>query len=134
MKKRTLIFLLLPAVIIAAAIIYSMAAKEDSNKPLETEVKLGEFEILVAVTGELQAQTSTDIMAPLLLRSRELRIRNIKIQDLVVEGTVVDSGDWIATLDRSEADNLLKVLHDSGVTSAVKIGEVVDEPVGIIVE
>lgn len=57
MKKRTLIFLLLPAVIIAAAIIYSMAAKEDSNKPLETEVKLGEFEILVAVTGELQAQT-----------------------------------------------------------------------------
>lgn len=112
MKKRTLIFLLLPAVIIAAAIIYSMAAKEDSNKPLETEVKLGEFEILVAVTGELQAQTSTDIMAPLLLRSRELRIRNIKIQDLVVEGTVVDSGDYVATLDRSEADNSYKDISD----------------------
>lgn len=112
MKRRTLVFLLLPVVLIAAAIIYSLASKEDSNKPLETEVKLGQFEILVAVTGELQAQTSTDIMAPLLLRSRELRIRNIKIQDMVVEGTVVDSGDYVATLDRSEADNSYKDISD----------------------
>jgi len=44
------------------------------------------------------------------------------------------SGGLLLSLPHSEADNLLKVLHDSGVTSAVKIGEVVDEPVGIIVE
>jgi hypothetical protein len=112
MKRRTIIFLIIPAVIVAAVIIYSLASREDSNKPLETEVKLGKFEILVAVTGELQAETSTDIMAPMLLRSRELRIRNIKIQDMVVEGTVVDSGDYVATLDRSEADNTYKDIAD----------------------
>ncbi len=112
MKKRTLVFLIISAAIVAAAIIYSLATKDDSNKPLETEVKLGQFEILVTVTGELQAETSTDIMAPLLLRSRELRIRNIKIQDLVAEGTVVDSGDYVATLDRSEADNSYKDISD----------------------
>ena len=112
MKRRTLVFLIILAAVIAASIIYSLASREDSNKPLETEVKLGQFEILVAVTGELQAENSTDIMAPMLLRSRELRLRNIKIQDMVVEGTVVDSGDYVATLDRSEADNSYKDISD----------------------
>ena len=112
MKRRTLVFLIILAAIIAAAIIYSVASGDDAAKPLETEVKQGKFEILVTVTGELQAQTSTDITAPLLLRSRELRIRNIKIQDLVPEGTVVDSGEYVATLDRSEADNSYKDISD----------------------
>ncbi len=112
MKRRTLLFLIILAAVIVAAMIYSAASKEDSTKPLETEVKQGEFEILVTITGELQAQTSTDITAPLLLRSRSLRIHRIKIQDLIAEGTVVDSGDYVATLDRSEADNTYKDILD----------------------
>ena len=112
MKRRTLVFLIILAAVIAAAIIYSLASKDDSAKPLETQVKRGKFEILVTVTGELQAQTSTDITAPLLLRSRELRLHRIKIQDLIAEGTVVDSGEYVATLDRSEADNSYKDISD----------------------
>lgn len=112
MKRRTLIFLIVPAAIIMASIIYSMVSKESTVKALETEVKMGPFEILVTVTGELQAQTSTDINAPLLLRSRELRLHRIQIQDLIPEGTVVDSGDYVATLDRSEADNSYKDISD----------------------
>jgi HlyD family secretion protein len=112
MKRRTLIFLIILAAIIAAAIVYSMASKDTLAKPLETEVKQGKFEIVVTVTGELQAQTSTDINAPLLLRSRELRLHRIQIQDLIAEGTVVDSGDYVATLDRSEADNSYKDISD----------------------
>jgi len=112
MKRRTFIFLMIPAAIIIAAVIYSMVSKDKSVKALETEVKLGPFEILVTVTGELQAQTSTDINAPLLLRSRELRLHRIQIQDLIPEGTVVDSGDYVATLDRSEADNSYKDISD----------------------
>jgi hypothetical protein len=46
------------------------------------------------------------------LRSRDLRFRSIKIQDLIAEGTVVDSGDYVATLDRSEADNNYKDILD----------------------
>lgn len=112
MKRRTFIFLMIPAAIIIAAVIYSMVSKDKSVKALETEVKLGPFEILVTVTGELQAQSSTDINAPLLLRSRELRLHRIQIQDLIPEGTVVDSGDYVATLDRSEADNSYKDISD----------------------
>ena len=44
------------------------------------------------------------------------------------------SGGLLLALPHSEADALLKVLHDTGVNEAVKIGEVVDESVGIVVE
>jgi hypothetical protein len=39
-------------------------------------------------------------------------MHRIKIQDLIAEGTVVDSGDYVATLDRSEADNSYKDISD----------------------
>lgn len=44
------------------------------------------------------------------------------------------SGGLVLSLPNSQADALLRMLHDNGVGFAVKIGEVVDEPVGITVE
>lgn len=79
---------------------------------LETAVQKGPFEITVMVTGELQALNETEIKGPSELRSRNLRIYRLKIKDLIDEGTMVDSGDWVATLDRSEADNTLKDVMD----------------------
>jgi selenide,water dikinase len=43
------------------------------------------------------------------------------------------SGGLLLSLPNSEADALLEILHNTGVNEAVKIGEVVDEPVGIAV-
>lgn len=43
------------------------------------------------------------------------------------------SGGLLLSLPDSEADALLELLHKTGVNEAVKIGEVVDEPVGIVV-
>ena len=43
------------------------------------------------------------------------------------------SGGLLLSLPDSEADALLELLHNTGVNEAVKIGEVVDEPVGIVV-
>lgn len=112
MKRRNLIYIAVPLAIVAAAIIYSFVSKDELAKPLETQVVRGKFEVLVTVTGELQALRSTDIKAPMALRNRDLRFRTIKIQDLVMEGTVVDSGEYVATLDRSEADNNYKDVLD----------------------
>jgi hypothetical protein len=108
MKKKVLIPLIVIAVLIVALIVYSAASDGESSVQLMTEVEQGEFEILVAVTGELQAESSVEIRGPSELRSRGHRLRSIKIQNLVAEGTVVDSGEWVATLDRSEAANSLK--------------------------
>lgn len=107
-----MITLIIIGAVLAAAIIYSIASGGEKERILEAKVEKGDFEILVTVTGELQAERSTEINAPMQLRSRRLRIRDVKIQDLVTEGTVVDSGDYVATLDRSEADNTLKDIMD----------------------
>lgn len=112
MKKKVLIPLIILAVVIIALIIYSMFPDGDKTIQLEAKVRKGNFEVMVAVTGELRARTSTEIQGPSELRSQNLRIRSVKIQNLIPEGTVVDSGDWVATLDRSEADNSLKDIAD----------------------
>jgi len=113
MKKRTLLAIVIPVGLIVALVLYSVLSGKEKEVVLETEVQEGRFEIAVMVTGELQAIRETEIQAPSQLRSRNLRIRSVKIQDLIPEGTVVDSGQWVATLDRSEADNSLKDILDN---------------------
>ncbi len=112
MKKRIIIPLVVICLALVGIIIYSAASKPESEVKLTTKVSKGTFEILVSVTGELQAENSVEIQGPSNLRSRNLRLRGIKIQNMVPEGSVVDSGDWVATLDRSEADNSLKDISD----------------------
>jgi multidrug resistance efflux pump len=113
MKKRTILAIVIPVALIVALVLYSALSGKEKEVVLETEVEQGEFEISVMVTGELQAIRETEIQAPSQLRSRNLRIRSVKIQELIPEGTVVDSGQWVATLDRSEADNSLKDILDN---------------------
>ncbi|MDR1666725.1 MAG: efflux RND transporter periplasmic adaptor subunit [Bacteroidales bacterium] len=88
-----------------------------SRKTLSVEltgvVQQGDFEILVTVTGELQAMNSENVMGPAELRSGVFRFGDYKIQDLVVEGTVVDSGDIVAVLDKSTAGNSLLDVEDA---------------------
>ena len=113
MKRRTLLAIVIPGVLILALVLYSVLSGKEKEVVLETQVEQGKFEIAVMVTGELQAIRETEIQAPQQLRSRSLRIRSVMIQDMIPEGTVVDSGQWVATLDRSEADNSLKDMLDN---------------------
>ncbi len=63
--------------------------------------KKGDFNVTVATTGELQAKNSIQIRGP--QSAREIQIWNMTIQSLVPEGTIVNKGDVVAELDRSEA-------------------------------
>jgi multidrug resistance efflux pump len=112
MRRKLLIPTLVVAGVIILLIVYSVFSKDESARLLEVPVEFGTFEVVVSVTGELQAKNSTEIRAPVELRNRDFRFRSIKIQDLIPEGTIVDSGDYVATLDRSEADNNLKDVMD----------------------
>lgn len=112
MKKRTLISIIVASVAVVLLILYSVLSGKDKEVVLDATVKEGPFEIAVMVTGELQALKETEIKGPTELRSRNLRIYRLKIDDLIDEGTMVDSGDWVASLDRSEADNQLKDIYD----------------------
>ncbi|MDR0815755.1 MAG: efflux RND transporter periplasmic adaptor subunit [Bacteroidales bacterium] len=94
-------------IVIIMVIFWISRSKKGVDVELTGEVQQGDFEVLVAVTGELQAMNSEKIMAPAELRSGVFRFGDYKIQDLVVEGTVVDSGEIVAEIDRSTAGNSL---------------------------
>ncbi|MFN8396960.1 MAG: efflux RND transporter periplasmic adaptor subunit, partial [Bacteroidia bacterium] len=66
----------------------------------------GKFEVLVTTTGEMQAQNSVDISGP--TGARKAGIYQLKITQLVAEGTVVAQGDFVAELDKSEIVGKLK--------------------------
>jgi multidrug efflux pump subunit AcrA (membrane-fusion protein) len=108
MKRTITITTIIVAVAVILMIVISRIAGKEDLSVLFTEVKKGDFEVVVTTTGELQAEVSLDIKAPEGLSSRNMRFGGIKIQDLVPEGTEVKEGDYVATLDRSSVDNTLK--------------------------
>ena len=107
MKKT---FIITGGIIAAFFILYlfnRLTSKSDTTYSF-TEVQKGEFEIAVSAAGELMPEKSVDIKGPELAQGRDIRSTNIRIQDLVPEGTLVNEGDYIATLDRTELNNSLK--------------------------
>ena len=104
------------SIVIAAAFILLFALnrigpKRTTNE-FYTKVQKGQFEISVISAGELLAEKSVDIKGPEIAMGRDIRFFNIKIQDLIPEGTVVKEGDYIATLDRTDLNNSLKDAQD----------------------
>lgn len=78
----------------------------DESAQIATEASRGSFEVIVTTTGELRARNSTKIMGP--RNAREVRIYQLAIQNLIAEGTVVQRGDFVAELDRSEITTRLQ--------------------------
>ena len=104
-KKTYFIAAIAIAVVFILWFAFSGSSKTASNDIL-VKPKVGEFKVSVTVTGELQAENSVKIMGPSGLRS--IRIWNVKITDLIPEGSMIDSGAYVATLDRTEAANRLR--------------------------
>lgn len=113
MKKSIIITLAVVVVAIISLVVFSKLTGDEDITQLEAVVGSGDFEVLVTITGELQAERSEKITGPTELRtSRGHRFSQIKIQDLIPEGTVVDSGDYVALLDRSAVTNRQKDIED----------------------
>ncbi|MEQ8908256.1 MAG: efflux RND transporter periplasmic adaptor subunit [Vicingaceae bacterium] len=73
---------------------------EESSEKLSGKVEKGNFKIEVNTSGELQAKKSEDIKGPTALRAHG--IWQVKITDLITEGSYVKEGDYVAQLDKSE--------------------------------
>lgn len=120
MKKRILIILSVLVPVVALI----MFNKFTSSRPDENnfvEVKQGSFEITVSNSGELIAEKSVDVKGPEIRQTNQhggggggrqgggdMHAMELKIQDIVPEGTIVSAGDYIAQLDRSSYANTLK--------------------------
>lgn len=105
MKKQLTIGI---GVVIAIILLFYFIFGSDgpSTETIKVKVQSGEFKIAVTTTGELEAKSSDKIYGPSNLRN--VRIWNVKIEDIVPDGTLVDSGDYVASLDKSELDNKMK--------------------------
>jgi len=112
MKRKNIIILGSVAIAAIVLIIIFTANKKDGYTPQVVKAQQGLFEIIVTTTGELEAESNIKIEGPTGMRARNVRIGEVKIQDLIAEGTVVQKGDYVATLDRTSADNSLKDLED----------------------
>lgn len=105
MQKRNLLIIAVVLLVIFLGW-YFMPSSKSSNA-ISTNVNSGEFVISVTTTGELDAKNSTEINGPRNLQSVEIW-SDIKLENIVEEGTVVDSGDYIASLDKTVILNKLK--------------------------
>jgi hypothetical protein len=112
MKKRKIQIYVAIAIVVAILIIWLLASSGDSNREQTTRVQRGAFEIVVTTTGELEAESMERIEGPEGMRDRNVRMGDVKILDLVPEGTVVEEGQYVATLDRSAGDTRLKDVKD----------------------
>lgn len=99
-KKRILI---LSAVCVSLIIAYYLfSGSEDENVFITTKVKKGTFNSEVVISGEAQSLSSKKISGPKNLN--KFRLRNIKIQDLIPEGSVIKKGDYVGRLDPTDVN------------------------------
>src|SRR5699024_1234788 len=88
---------LIVIILIAWAI---FGAKDTKSTTIYVTPKKGVFKVNATTTGELRAKNSTDILGPRAIR--EVGVGRVEIMQIVPEGTVVQKGDFVAELDRSE--------------------------------
>ena len=105
MNQRKYIYVV-AGLILAAIIAYFIFGKGDKSKLVTAKVKKGTFPIEVTTTGELVAKSSDKIYGPQGMR--QIQVYQVKIQDIIPDGSVVDSGQYVATLDRTEISTKIK--------------------------
>ena len=94
------------AIIIVVPLFIVTTQKSTSSADLLITPTYGEFVVTITTTGELEAKNSIDIKGP--EEARAAGIWQMKISNLIAEGTVVKKGEFVADLDKSEVANRLK--------------------------
>lgn len=101
MNKKRIAYIVLAIILLIIAYSY-FNASSDKDVSLTAKVVKGTFINEVFISGEAQSTSSKEINGP--SNARRFNIYQIKIQDLVAEGTVVKKGDYIGKLDASEVN------------------------------
>jgi len=124
MKKTSIFTGIVVVLAIIALIVFNKLTSKNKTLNIFTEVQKGNFEITITAAGEIIAEKSVDIKGPVIGQNTnqqggqgrgnqgghgsDMRILDLKIQDIVPEGTIVKEGDYVAQLDRTSYDNTLK--------------------------
>jgi len=105
MNKRNLIIGGVLLVFVVA--VYWLSADQSKEESIITTiVKRGPFKISVTTTGELEAENAEKINGPQGLQ--QVGIWRLTIEDIIPDGTLVDSGQYVARMDMTEISNKIK--------------------------
>ena len=101
MNKKKLLLFGIPIVLILAG--YTLFGNNaDEDVAITTKVVKGEFLNEVIISGEAQSTSLKKINGPDDIR--KFKLRDVKIQDLIPEGSLVKEGDYVGRLDPSEVN------------------------------
>jgi len=100
-KRKIAITAAIALVLIYFSYSYFFGSSDEATY-LTTKVTKGNFISEVITSGEAQSTSSKDISGPSNLQ--KFRLRDIKIQDLVPEGTVIKAGDYVGRLDPTDVN------------------------------
>jgi len=102
MNKKRILFIGIPVLLLILGYTFFTSNSEEEVS-ITTEVIKGEFLNEVIISGEAQSTSLKNIEGPSSLR--KFRLNNIKIQDLIPEGSVIKEGDYVGRLDPSHKNS-----------------------------
>ncbi|RIJ47217.1 HlyD family efflux transporter periplasmic adaptor subunit [Maribellus luteus] len=99
-------------VLAVITVVFALKPSHDDEVMLTATAQKGKFESMVYSSGQLESQEADYITVPAVFRDNRLRIWEITIADMIEEGSRVDSGDYVATIDHSAVDEQYKTAMD----------------------
>ena len=105
LKKKSIFIIGLLAIIILIIAIWGGTKIIESKLYIVKKVR---FESVISSKGEIRGKNSVSITLPDDFKNRNLRIRELQIKELIQEGTLVERGDWVATLDVANITNQIQ--------------------------
>ncbi len=109
MNKKRILIISLIVLLVVGYFYFSKSEDSESLTPVSIVATKGDFLVSVVTTGELESKNSAEIYGPTNLR--KMGINNIKVSDMVDEGTLLKEGDYVATLDPSEIGTEIRKLY-----------------------
>lgn len=106
LKNRKYQVLLAALAVIGIAAVVWFLFKPVSGKFYK--VKKGNLEVIVNSKGEVKGDKFTEINLPVAVCNQELRVYQLKIMDVILEGKAVKKGDYIAKLDESQFATMMR--------------------------
>ena len=106
LRRRPIVAYSAGGVILLILIWFFAAGGTVTQADLSVTPSKGLFLVTVTTTGELQAKNSINIMGS--ENARAANIWQMKITNIVPEGTVVKKGQFVADLDKSEITGKFK--------------------------
>lgn len=105
-KKKKYLILIAILAVIGIAVLILFLIKPATGKFYK--VKKGNLEVVVNCKGEINGEKFTEINLPDAVCNEDLRVYQLKITDVILEGKAIKKGDYIAKLDEGPFSNMMR--------------------------